>query len=68
MIILSFLKTASSFVTFRSPSSQREKGQGLTEYAIILVLVAVLVVATLTLLGPQVSNLYSTVISSLPGN
>jgi len=32
---------------------QREKGQGLVEYALILVLVTVVVIAALLLLGPQ---------------
>ena len=45
---------------------QREKeGQGLTEYAIILALVAVVVVAILVILGPQVANLYSRVTNGL---
>ncbi|MCL5950812.1 MAG: Flp family type IVb pilin, partial [Chloroflexi bacterium] len=33
----------------------REEGQGLVEYALILVLVAVVVIAILTLLGPQIA-------------
>ena len=37
----------------------REEGQGLVEYALILVLVAVVVIAILTLLGPQVANVFS---------
>jgi pilus assembly protein Flp/PilA len=34
-------------------SFQREKGQGLVEYALILVLMAIVVIAVLLLLGPQ---------------
>lgn len=45
--------------------SREEKGQGLTEYAIILALVAVVVVAILVVLGPQVANLYSRVTNGL---
>jgi pilus assembly protein Flp/PilA len=37
----------------------REEGQGLVEYALVLVLVAVVVIAILTLLGPQVGNVFS---------
>lgn len=44
---------------------REEQGQGLTEYAIILVLVAVVVVAILTILGPQVGNLFSRVTNGL---
>jgi pilus assembly protein Flp/PilA len=39
----------------------REKGQGLVEYALILVLVAIVVVAVLTLMGPIVANMFSKV-------
>lgn len=44
---------------------QDQEGQGLTEYAIILALVAVVVVAILVILGPQVANLYSRVTNGL---
>jgi pilus assembly protein Flp/PilA len=37
----------------------REEGQGLVEYALILVLVAVVVIAVLTLLGPAIGNVFS---------
>ena len=43
----------------------KEKGQGLVEYALILVLVAVIVIAVLTLLGPIIGNVFSTINSSL---
>jgi pilus assembly protein Flp/PilA len=39
----------------------REEGQGLVEYALILVLVAVVVIAILTLLGPAIGNVFSTI-------
>ncbi len=41
--------------------SPREAGQGLVEYALILVLVAVVVIAILTLLGPAIGNVFSTI-------
>jgi pilus assembly protein Flp/PilA len=43
----------------------KEKGQGLVEYALILVLVAVVVIAALTLLGPLVSNVFSKINSAM---
>lgn len=43
----------------------RERGQGLAEYGLILVLVAVVVVVALTTLGPTVGNLFSSVVSSI---
>ncbi|MFQ6014685.1 MAG: pilus assembly protein [Anaerolineae bacterium] len=44
----------------------REEGQSFMEYGLILVLVAVAVVAILTLLGPAIGNMYSTIISAWP--
>lgn len=41
----------------------REKGQGLAEYALILVLVAIVVIAILLLLGPVVGNVFSKVVT-----
>jgi len=43
----------------------KEKGQGLVEYALILVLVAVVVIAVLTLLGPLVSNVFEKINSAM---
>ena len=45
---------------------RNEKGQGLLEYALVLVLVAIAIVAILTLLGPQIGNLYSRLITAIP--
>lgn len=42
------------------------KGQGLVEYALILVFVAIVVVAVLTLLGPALGNTYSSIIGMFP--
>jgi len=43
-----------------------EKGQGLVEYAIILALVAIVVIAVMRVLGPRVGNIFSTVNSEIP--
>ena len=42
-----------------------ESGQGLVEYALILVLVAVVVLAVLLILGPIIGNTFSEVNSEL---
>jgi pilus assembly protein Flp/PilA len=42
-----------------------EQGQGLVEYALILVLVAVVIIVVLLLLGPAVGNMYSNIVGSL---
>jgi pilus assembly protein Flp/PilA len=43
----------------------KEKGQGLVEYALILVLVAIVVIAALMILGPIIGNTFSTINASL---
>jgi pilus assembly protein Flp/PilA len=43
----------------------RRRGQGLVEYALIIVLVALVVVAALTLLGPAISNIFDRISSAL---
>lgn len=43
----------------------KERGQGLVEYALILVLVAVVVIVILALLGPAIGNVFSNVVSAI---
>jgi pilus assembly protein Flp/PilA len=45
--------------------ARSEKGQGLVEYALILVLVAIVVIAALMILGPIIGNTFSTINNSL---
>jgi pilus assembly protein Flp/PilA len=42
-----------------------ESGQDLAEYALLLALIAIIVIAALTLLGPAISNLFNTITTSL---
>jgi pilus assembly protein Flp/PilA len=43
----------------------KEKGQGLVEYALILVFVAVVVIVILALLGPSLGKVFSGVIQDI---
>ncbi|MEA3377189.1 MAG: Flp family type IVb pilin [Chloroflexota bacterium] len=43
----------------------REEGQGLVEYALILVLVAIVVIAILAILGPAIGNVFSNVVNAI---
>ncbi len=45
--------------------SPKETGQGLVEYALILVLVSVVVLAVLLILGPIIGNVFTEVNSTL---
>jgi pilus assembly protein Flp/PilA len=42
-----------------------ERGQGMVEYALILVLIAIVVIVVLTVVGAQVNNVFSNVSSTL---
>ena len=43
----------------------REKGQGLVEYALILFLIAIVVIAVLALLGPRIAEIFGSVYNSI---
>lgn len=40
-----------------------EQGQGLVEYALILMLIALIVIAVLALLGPAIGNVFSNIVA-----
>lgn len=48
-------------------SFRKEKGQGLVEYALILVMVAIVVIVALLMLGPVIGNTFSMINTSLSG-
>ena len=62
-MVLLYLQSLS--VGARLSYSPPQKGQGLVEYALVLVLVAVVVIAILTLLGPQIGNVFSRIVCGL---
>ena len=43
-----------------------EEGQGLVEYAVIIMLIAIVLIAIVAIFGDQVSTLYSQITSSVP--
>ena len=43
----------------------REEGQGLMEYALVIVLVALVVIVLVTVIGPAVGNMFSNVVTAL---
>ena len=50
-----------------SSSKKFQTGQGLVEYALILVLVSIVVIAALMILGPTIGTIFSQINSSLSG-
>ena len=46
-------------------SNRRQSGQGLLEYALIMMLVALVVILLIMIIGPAVGNIFSNVVSNL---
>ncbi len=42
-----------------------QRGQGLVEYSLIIALVAIVVIAILVLMGPQIGQIFSTITNGL---
>jgi pilus assembly protein Flp/PilA len=63
--------TASNYrdkeISVKVAKVRSESGQGLVEYALILFLVAIVVIAVLVLLGPQIGTVFSSVVRALGG-
>ena len=49
----------------RNIKAEQEKGQTLIEYALLIVLIAVVVIAVLILLGPQIATVFENIRSQL---
>jgi pilus assembly protein Flp/PilA len=44
---------------------RREEGQGMVEYALILVLVSIVVILILSFMGQQIKNVFSDIVAQL---
>ncbi len=47
---------------------RKEKGQGMVEYALIVVLISVVVIVVLSLIGTQISTAFSQIASTMAGS
>jgi pilus assembly protein Flp/PilA len=47
------------------PASPHTEGQGLVEYALILVLVVLVVIVILAILGPAIANAFSNIVQTI---
>ena len=70
ILYLPFNRTHSLSQNLRKEENQmlfapKEKGQGLVEYALILVLVAIVVIVILALLGPAIGNVFSNIVNTI---
>ena len=59
------LRTWATEVSLRLEDLGREEGQGLVEYALILVLVSIISIAILAALGLKVSGVFQTITDAL---
>ena len=59
------LKLFTSLQLIIARVTDEEEGQGLTEYALILALIAIVAIAALTLLGGKVQSALTTVATSI---
>ena len=48
--------------------ARNQRGQGMAEYALILVLVSIVVIVILLTLGSQITNVFSNVVAVLVGS
>jgi pilus assembly protein Flp/PilA len=65
----SFLSSPQNFLERRKIPmlfSLQEKGQGMVEYALILVLIAIVVIVALATFGSVLKNTYGTINASIP--
>ncbi len=45
---------------------RKEKGQGMVEYALLILLLALVVIIMITVMGTAVSNMYSKIVEGFP--
>ena len=55
----------SGFVTRFKGFAQREEGQGMVEYALIIAFIAIVAIAGLTVLGPIIRDYFITISGNL---
>lgn len=60
-----FLEAGERIRVFGERFQEREDGQGMVEYALILVLVSIVVIVILSTLGKTVNNVFSNVSNGL---
>jgi len=56
-----------SMLLARAAMLRREGGQGLVEYALIIALVAIVVIAALVLIGGNITNAFNSIGTSIGG-
>jgi pilus assembly protein Flp/PilA len=63
--VASMIRTALDWLHSAHRRDDDERGQGMVEYALILVLIAIVVIVILQVVGAQVNNVFSNVSNGL---
>lgn len=61
--LISFFTISSHYLSV----DDADDGQGLVEYALLLALISVAMIALMTILGPSIGNIYSNIMASMDG-
>jgi pilus assembly protein Flp/PilA len=64
-LLRSSAAATSRVATWLRPALREQRGQGMVEYALILVLIAIVVIVIVTVVGQQVNNVFSNVSNGL---
>jgi pilus assembly protein Flp/PilA len=64
--LIAWLRCA--FPAWQSASRRLSAGQGLVEYSLILILVAVVMIVVAVSLGPAIGNMYSNIVAVMNGS
>jgi pilus assembly protein Flp/PilA len=64
-VIAGMARWAAGFVHVSHRRDDDERGQGMVEYALVLVLIAMVVIVVLQVVGQQVNNVFSNVNNGL---
>lgn len=64
-LVAGWLRYAKAY--FKLPSDEMDVGQGLVEYAMILVMVSVVMVVLLAVMGPAIQNIFKNIIFHIQG-
>ena len=63
--MLFLIRGVRDFITRNLHDGLLDSGQGLVEYAMLLILVAVVMVALILILGPGLSNIYANILTTI---
>jgi len=61
------MRTLMTWIRTRGVAGNRERGAALTEYGILLALIAAVVIGVITILGTRIQAVFQRIVDGLPG-